>query len=53
MEMTELGAMLHAYWTVWLVAVFIGIFIYAMWPGNRDKFEHARNIPLHDDGKEA
>jgi len=53
MDLTEVGAMLHAYWTVWLVAVFIGITVYAMWPGNRDKFEHARRIPLDDQGKEA
>ena len=53
MNLTQLGAMLHAYWTVWLVVVFIGIVVYAMLPSNRAKFEHARMIPLDDEGKEA
>ncbi len=51
MDLTQLGAMLHAYWTVWLVMVFIGIIVYAMWPGNRAKFEHAGRIPLDDEGQ--
>ena len=53
MDLTQLGAMLHAYWTVWLVLVFIGIVVYAAWPGNRAKFEHSGKIPLEDEDKEA
>ena len=53
MDMNELWAMMHAWWTVWLVVVFIGIVVYAMWPGNRDKFEHARSIPFLDESKEG
>ena len=53
MDMNELGATLHSWWTVWLMFVFTGIVLYAMWPGNRDKFEHARSIPFLDDQKEV
>ncbi|MEI8394998.1 MAG: cbb3-type cytochrome c oxidase subunit 3 [Rhodospirillaceae bacterium] len=53
MEITDFGATLHAWWTVWLVMVFIGIIVYAVWPGNRAKFEHASTIPFVDENKEV
>ncbi|MEI6985191.1 MAG: cbb3-type cytochrome c oxidase subunit 3 [Rhodospirillaceae bacterium] len=53
MELTELGTMMHAWWTVWLFFIFIGIIAYAIWPGNRAKFEHASLIPFLDEHKEV
>jgi cytochrome c oxidase cbb3-type subunit 4 len=53
MDLNQLGATLHAGWTVWLVMVFLGIVGYAIWPGNREKFEHASRIPLDDDHLEG
>ena len=29
--------------------LFIGVVIYALWPGNRQKFEHAARMPLDSD----
>lgn len=31
------------------IALFIGVLIYAFWPGNKKRFERARNIPLDKD----
>lgn len=54
MDLVTLGASLHTFWTVWMVAVFLGIVAYAMWPANRAGFEQAGHIPLmDDDGREA
>lgn len=53
MDLGQLGATLHTWWTVWLMLIFLGIVGYALWPGNRSKFEHARSIPLHDDREEG
>ncbi|CAK0762400.1 cytochrome c oxidase cbb3-type subunit IV [uncultured Gammaproteobacteria bacterium] len=54
MDIVSLGANLHSFWTVWMVAIFLGIVAYAMWPGNRAEFEKAGQIPLmDDDGREA
>lgn len=32
-----------------LIVVFTGVLIYALWPGNRDKFNHAAQAPLADE----
>lgn len=53
MELSQFAATLHAWWTVWMVLVFIGIVIYAVWPGNRAKFKHASSIPFLDESKEV
>lgn len=38
-----------------LVVLFAGVLIYALWPGNRDKFKRAAHTPLKaedDDGRQ-
>lgn len=53
MDWTSIGATLHTFWTVWMVAIFVGIIVYAFWPGNRGHFETASRIPLQDDEQEV
>lgn len=53
MELASIGALLHTFWTVWLVALFVGIVVYALWPGNRTRFDEASRIPLREDGQEV
>jgi len=37
-------------WGLVLLAVCFGIaVVYALWPGNRDKFKRAARNPLHDE----
>lgn len=36
-------------WALWLMAIFIGIAVWAFWPRNRKRFEDASRIPLRDD----
>jgi cytochrome c oxidase cbb3-type subunit IV len=36
-------------WTPIFVAIFLGILAYALWPGNREKFEDAARMPLRED----
>lgn len=43
---------LRSFWTVWLMLLFTGVLVYAMWPNNRTRFEDASRIPLKDDGQE-
>jgi cytochrome c oxidase cbb3-type subunit 4 len=38
-----------------LVILFVGVVIYALWPGNREKFKRAAHTPLNqenDDGRQ-
>ena len=53
MELNAIGALLHTFWTVWLVLLFAGILIYALWPGNRSRFDDASRIPFKEDGQEV
>lgn len=32
-----------------LLILFLGVVIYALWPGNRDKFKRAAETPLNDE----
>ncbi len=34
---------------VLFVVVFLGAFVYAIWPGNKEMFDHAARLPLQPD----
>jgi cytochrome c oxidase cbb3-type subunit IV len=36
-------------WTPIFVMIFLGISVYALCPGNREKFEDAARMPLRED----
>ena len=36
-----------------LTLLFLGAVVYALWPGNRDKFERAAQAPLMDEGDDG
>lgn len=52
MDLDSITVALRSFWTVWLMILMSGILVYAMWPGNRSKFDDAARIPLKDDGQE-
>jgi cytochrome c oxidase cbb3-type subunit 4 len=35
--------------TLYCFALFLGVLVYALWPSNRDKFNHAARLPLSED----
>jgi cytochrome c oxidase cbb3-type subunit IV len=34
---------------VYFVGIFLSVVIYALWPGNKAKFDSAAHVPLQDD----
>lgn len=40
---------IREFWLVWLMALFIGIVVYAYWPGNKRRMERHGRIPFKDD----
>jgi cytochrome c oxidase cbb3-type subunit IV len=36
-------------WQVWGVIVFLGLMLWALWPGRRDEMDHCARIPLDDE----
>lgn len=49
MSIETLNETLTSIWTVWAVAVFFGILIWALRPSNRHRFERDARIPLDDE----
>jgi cytochrome c oxidase cbb3-type subunit 4 len=47
--MQSLYPILKQLWLVWLVLLFAGIVVWAMWPGHRQRFEQAARIPFEED----
>ena len=36
-----------------LLVLFVGVLIYALWPGNREKFKRAAETPLRDEDEDG
>ncbi len=34
---------------IYVMALFAGVLVYALWPRNQQKFDHAARIPLEED----
>ncbi len=49
MSYQSVSAFAQSWGLVYLVLLFAGVLVYALWPGNREKFRHAANIPFQED----
>ncbi len=41
--------LITTFWTPIFVLIFLGITVYALWPGNRETFDVAARMPLRED----
>lgn len=48
MEYETLRAVSGTVGLIIFVSLFVGVLVYALWPKNRKKFDHAAHIPLND-----
>lgn len=53
--MLELGQLLRDFWGAWLMAVFVGIVVWAYWPGRRrrEQLRDQAEIPFRNDDPPA
>lgn len=49
MSFQDASAFAQTFGLVYLFVLFLGVLVYALWPKNKDKFDHAANIPLEED----
>ncbi|MEQ8824644.1 MAG: cbb3-type cytochrome c oxidase subunit 3 [Filomicrobium sp.] len=49
MTYQTVAAFTQSFSTVLFFALFIGVVIYAVWPGNRKSFDYASRIPFDND----
>ena len=40
---------LRSFWVLWLMAIFVGIVVWVMWPKRRKTMEEHAQIPLKDE----
>lgn len=40
---------LKGFWQVWLMLLFVGIVVWALWPGRQREMEENARIPLRDE----
>ena len=45
----EMAEFARSWGLVYLVVLFAGVVVWAMWPRNRKKFDEAARIPLRED----
>jgi cytochrome c oxidase cbb3-type subunit 4 len=38
-----------SYGLIYLLVLFAGVLVYALWPGNKRKFDRAARLPLRED----
>ena len=43
---------IRSLWVVWLMALFLGIVVWVMWPKRKKRLESYGRIPLDDDAPE-
>ena len=49
MDYESFAAIARTYGLVYLLILFLGVLVYALWPRNRKKFDDAAHIPLRED----
>jgi len=49
MRYEEMMAFAASYGLVYLIVLFAGVLVYALWPGNKRTFERAARLPLRED----
>ncbi len=49
MTYEEVVAFSQTYGLLYLVGLFAVVLVYALWPKNKEKFDHAAHIPLNED----
>ena len=48
MDYQTISEFAQSWGLVYLVLLFAGVLIYALWPGNKEKFRRAARLPLED-----
>ena len=51
--MEEFTAFVRSAWVIWMMVLFLGIVVWALWPSNRARFRRAAHIPLSEEERPA
>ncbi len=51
--MEDFYAFVRSAWVIWMMALFVIIVAWVLWPSNRERFRRAARIPLSEDKQSA
>ncbi len=49
MDLDAIYRTVTSLWVVWLMAIFLGIVVWAFWPKNKERFEAHGRIPFEEE----
>jgi cytochrome c oxidase cbb3-type subunit 4 len=49
MSFEDVRAFAGVYGLIYFLVMFAGVLVYALWPGNKKKFDDAARLPLKED----
>jgi len=49
MTFEDVRAFAGTYGLIYFIVLFAGVLVYALWPGNKKKFDDAARLPLKED----
>ncbi len=49
MTFQDVSAFARTYGLIYLCLLFVGMLVFALWPGNKKRFDDASKIPLRED----
>ena len=49
MSYDEVAQFTHTWGMVYMVGIFVVVLVYALWPGNKEKFDHAARLPMDEE----
>jgi len=49
MTFEDVRAFVGTYGLIYFMILFVGVLVYALWPGNKKKFDDAARLPLKED----
>lgn len=53
MTYEEIAYFVKTWWTLFFVVIFVVVLIYALWPGNKEKFDKAARMPLDEENNDG
>ncbi len=49
MTYIDVASFAQSWGLIYFMLIFLAVCVYALWPSNKDKFDHAANLPFDDE----
>ena len=49
MTYIDVASFAQSWGLIYFMVIFLAVCVYALWPNNKDKFDHAANLPFDEE----